>query len=101
MPTNLKSLRSFLGLCGFYRPFIKDYSAIVRPLTELTKGYPPTSGRIKKQADGQPYFKESDPFGERWDDTCFSAFNKVIHCLTHAPVLAFTDPNKSYVLHIA
>ncbi len=100
MPTNLKSLRSFLGFCGFYRRFIKDYSAIVRPLTELTKGYPPTSGRTKKQADGQPYFKESDPFGERWDDTCISAFNKVIHCLTHAPVLAFADPNKSYVLHV-
>ncbi len=100
MPTNLKSLRSFLGFCGFYRRFIKDYSAIVRPLTELTKGYPPTSGRTKKQADGQPYFKESDPFGERWDDMCISAFNKVIHCLTHAPVLAFADPNKSYVLHV-
>ncbi len=72
----------------------------MRPLTELTKGYPPTSGRTKKQADGQPYFKESDPFGERWDDTCISAFNKVIHCLTHAPVLAFADLNKSYVLHV-
>ncbi len=100
MPTNLKSLRFFLGFCGFYRRFIKYYSAIVRPLTELTKGYPPTSERTKKQADGQPYFKESDPFGERWDDTCISAFNKVIHCLTHAPVLAFADPNKSYVLHV-
>ncbi len=100
MPTDLKSLRSFLGFCGFYRRFIKDYSAIVRPLTELTKGYPPTSGRTKKPVDGQHYFKESDPFGERWDDTCTTAFNKIIHCLTHAPVLAFADPTKPYVLHV-
>lgn len=38
-PTDLKSLRSFLGFCGYYRRFIENYSAIVRPLTELTKGY--------------------------------------------------------------
>ncbi len=38
-PTNLKSARSFLGFCGYYRRFIANYSSIVRPLTELTKGY--------------------------------------------------------------
>ncbi|KAL6491410.1 hypothetical protein MHYP_G00017550 [Metynnis hypsauchen] len=38
MPTNLKTLQSFLGFCGYYRRFIQNYSAIVRPLTELTKG---------------------------------------------------------------
>ncbi|KAI7797198.1 hypothetical protein IRJ41_020208, partial [Triplophysa rosa] len=100
MPTDLKSLRSFLGFCGFYRRFVKDYSTIVRPLTELTKGYPPTSGRTKKSADGPPHFKESDPFGTRWDDACTTAFHKIIHCLTHAPVLAFADPTKPYVLHV-
>lgn len=41
LPTDLRSLRSFLGFCGYYRRFVKNYSAIVRPLTELTKGYPP------------------------------------------------------------
>lgn len=46
-PTDLKSLRSFLGFCGYYRQFIENYSAIVRPLTELTKGYPPA--QRKKQ----------------------------------------------------
>lgn len=39
-PTDLKSLRSFLGFCGYYCRFIANYSAIVRPLTELTKAYP-------------------------------------------------------------
>lgn len=33
-PTNLKSLQSFLGFCGYYRKFIANYSAIVRPLTK-------------------------------------------------------------------
>lgn len=27
-------------------------------------------------------------------------FQKIIHCLTNAPVLAFADPTKSYILHI-
>lgn len=34
-PENLKSLRSFLGLSGFYKRFIKDYAVIAKPLTRL------------------------------------------------------------------
>jgi hypothetical protein len=34
-PTNIKSLRSFLGHTGFYRRFIKDFSKITKPLTRL------------------------------------------------------------------
>ncbi|KAI5627544.1 hypothetical protein C0J50_12903, partial [Silurus asotus] len=100
MPTDLKSLRSFLGFCGFYRRFIKQYSSIVRPLTELTKGYPPTSGQNRKAEGVQKYYKESEPFGKRWGDHCTDAFHKIIHCLTHAPVLAFADPAQPYVLHV-
>ncbi len=72
----------------------------MRPFTELTKGYPPTSGHNKKAKNGTKYFKESEPFGERWDDACTSAFHKIIHSLTHAPVLAFADPTKPYILHV-
>jgi hypothetical protein len=34
-PTDVKSLRSFLGHTGFYRRFIKDFSKITKPLTHL------------------------------------------------------------------
>ncbi|RXN34850.1 Retrovirus-related Pol polyprotein from transposon 297 [Labeo rohita] len=100
MATDLKTLRSFLGFCGFYRRFIKDYSAIVRPLTELTKGYPPTSGQNRKAGYAKKYYKETEPFGERWDDNCTAAFHNIIYSLTHAPVLAFADPTRPYVLHV-
>ena len=99
-PTDLKSLRSFLGFCGYYRRFIANYSAIVRPLTELTKGYAPTQ-KGKKQATekNKTYLKESEPFGDRWDLACTDAFRLIIQKLTNAPVLAFADANKPYILH--
>ena len=99
VPTDLRSLRLFLGFCGYYRRFVKNYSAIVRPLTELTKGYPPKN-RYKTAQEKKFYFKEGEPFGERWDEECNKAFQNIIYCLTHAPVLAFADPSKPYVLHV-
>uniref|UniRef100_A0A8C1GXL0 Gypsy retrotransposon integrase-like protein 1 n=1 Tax=Cyprinus carpio TaxID=7962 RepID=A0A8C1GXL0_CYPCA len=99
MPSDLKSLRSFLGFCGFYRRFIKNYSAIVKPLTDLTRGYPPVKGR-KDTTSKVTYFMETEPFGERWSPSCSEAFKSIVHHLTTAPVLAFADPSKPYVLHV-
>lgn len=72
----------------------------MRPLTELKKGYAPTR-RGRKQASDKTktYFKDSEPFNERWDQSCTDAFNRIIQCLINVPVLAFADANKPYVLH--
>jgi hypothetical protein len=43
IPKNLSQVRSFLGLAGFYRRFVKVFSTITTPLHELTKkGVPST-----------------------------------------------------------
>ena len=35
-PVNLKQVRTFLGLVGYYRKFIKNFAKIAKPLTMLT-----------------------------------------------------------------
>lgn len=98
IPTNLKELRSFLGFAGYYRRFIKDYSTIVKPLNDLTRGYlPPCKSRTKPSH--VQYYNPSQPFGERWSFSCQVAFTTLIEKLTTTPVLGFADPSQPYILH--
>ncbi len=36
-PTNVKEVRRFLGMCGFYRKHIENFSSLASPLTNLTR----------------------------------------------------------------
>lgn len=44
-PKTVRDLRSFLGMAGFYRRFIKDYAKLAKPLTALLRG---EEGRMSK-----------------------------------------------------
>jgi hypothetical protein len=37
IPTRVKDVRSFLRFCNFYRPFIRGFAHLARPLNELTR----------------------------------------------------------------
>jgi hypothetical protein len=69
-PTNIKSLRSFLGHTGFYRRFIKDFSKITNPLTRLL------------QKDVEYDF-----------DECLHAFRMLKQTLISAPIMQPPDWN--------
>lgn len=99
VPKNLKELRSFLGFGGYYRRFIKDYSKIVKPLNDLTSGYPPLRKGAKKCNKGSQYHNPKESFGDRWTPSCEEAFRTLIEKLTSAPILGFADPKLPYFLH--
>ncbi len=101
VPTDLKELRSFLGFAGYYRRFIQEYSHIVKPLNELTSGYPPLRKGAKRpdKSAGTQYHNPREPFGQRWNPDCQKAFDLIIQKLTSAPVLGFANPQLPYILH--
>lgn len=98
-PKDLKELRSFLGFSGYYRRFIMGYSSIVRPLNDLTRGYPPHHKESKVKVTFGTYLDPKQPFKEKWTCDCQKAFEMIITKLTTAPVLGFADPKQPYILH--
>ena len=97
-PKTLKELRSFLGFSGYYRRFIQDYSSIVRPLNDLTAGYPPLQKANQKKVEKSDYHNPKEPFGNRWTPKCKQAFETIIQKLTSDPVLGFANPKLPYIL---
>jgi hypothetical protein len=73
-PTTVHQIRSFLGLAGYYRRFIPDFSQILKPITEL----------LKKEAKFV------------WGQKCEDAFHALRHHLTTTPVLAQPDSSKPF-----
>lgn len=98
-PRNLKELRSFLGFSGYYRRFIQNYSKMIKPLNDLTVGYPPLQKGRRRGNESKQYFDPKKEFGDRWDQSCQQAFDMIIEKLTSAPVLGFADPKIPYILH--
>ena len=75
-PKTVKQVRRFIGMIGWNRRFIKDFSVIAKPLHELTK---------------------KDKIFE-WTDQCEEAFNKLKESLTTAPVLGLINYDKKLIL---
>ncbi|WVZ75917.1 hypothetical protein U9M48_023935 [Paspalum notatum var. saurae] len=73
-PQTVTEIRSFLGLAGYYRCFIKDFSRISKPMTALTQ--------------------KNTKFA--WSPKCEEAFGTLKKLLTSAPVLAQPDITKPF-----
>uniref|UniRef100_A0A8C1MIS2 Gypsy retrotransposon integrase-like protein 1 n=1 Tax=Cyprinus carpio TaxID=7962 RepID=A0A8C1MIS2_CYPCA len=77
-PTTKTQVRAFLGLAGYYRCFIPNFSSLASPLTDLTR-------------KGQP---EKVP----WNPETESAFQRVKAALTSEPVLRAPDFNRPFLV---
>ena len=49
-PRDISRLHAFLGLCNYYRKFVKIFSAIGKPLIMLTRNYQPWIWRDEQEA---------------------------------------------------
>lgn len=89
-PKNLKELRSFLGLSGYYRRFIRDYAKLANPLTSLLRGEE-GRGRVSKN--------NSRNISIKLDEQALGAFNKIKKALTSREVvLSYPDLGKDFEL---
>lgn len=75
-PTNVREIRSFLGLCNYYRKMIDKFSEIALPMTVLTR--------------------KNVTFN--WSTACEDAFQKLKQALTTEPLLVFPDFSKEFIV---
>ena len=76
-PKSVFKISSFLGLAGYYRRFIEDFSRLVAPMTRLTQK------EVKFD----------------WDDRCEEAFQKLKRRLTITPILIVSDMGQGYTVY--
>ena len=70
-------IRSFLGLAGYYRRFIEDFSRLAAPMTKLTRK------EVKFE----------------WNDLCEKAFQELKRKLTSAPILIVLKRGQGYIVY--
>jgi len=76
-PTDVHTLRSFIGPCNYYGIYVQDFSTIVHPLHAL----------LKKDV------------AWTWSDEVQEAFNTLKEKLSKFPILKRPDFNKVLILH--
>ncbi|KAJ8651383.1 hypothetical protein O0I10_013089, partial [Lichtheimia ornata] len=80
IPTNVQEVRQFIGLASHYRRFIRGFSTIAAPLTDLTKG----SGSKTRLIE--------------WTPECQSAFEEIQSRMIQAPTLVPPNAARPFVI---
>lgn len=75
-PKTVREIRSFLGLCSYYRRFVQNFSCIAKPLHKLT------------EKDKQ----------FQWDSDCQHSFELLKKHLSTSPILSFPTSSGQFVL---
>jgi hypothetical protein len=76
-PTNVKEIRGFLGMAGYYRRFIEGFLKIAGPMTKL--------------------LRKNTPF--EWTKKCEESFQELKKRLTTAPILTVPETGKDYTVY--
>ncbi|KAK3569088.1 hypothetical protein QTP86_022131 [Hemibagrus guttatus] len=78
-PTTVKELQRFLGFANFYRRFIRGYSSVTSPLTNLLRNKPKTLV---------------------WTPAATHAFQTLKQAFTIAPLLVHPDPELPFIVEV-
>ena len=84
LPDTYTKVKSFVGLVGHYRHFIKGFAKIAAPLYNLTSG--DNNNKKSEHVDLSPEARE--------------AFNRLKAACLQAPILSFSDFNKLFLLEM-
>jgi hypothetical protein len=76
VPTDVSTLRSFLGLANYYHRFVHNFAETISPLTRL--------------------LKKNQKF--TWSDKCQTSFKTIIELMSSAPILAYSDFKQKFFL---
>lgn len=76
VPKNVSEVRIFLGLCSYYRKFIRNFASVAKPLHKLT-------------VKGRKFL---------WTEECYESFRTLKELLTSPPILAYPDRTGLFVL---
>nr|CAD40075.1 OSJNBa0085C10.28 [Oryza sativa Japonica Group] len=76
-PKTVSEIRSFLGLAGYYRRFIENFSKIAKPMTRL----------LQKDVK------------YKWSEECEQSFQELKSRLISAPILILPDPKKGFQVY--
>ena len=88
-PKNRTQVRSFVQMVNYYRKFIKDFAKVANPLNLLLKGIDSS-----KAFNNQPFERDE------WSTDCQNAFTELKRRLTTAPILAYPDFQKPFILSL-
>ena len=86
-PSDVSEVRQLLGLLGYHRRHIQDFSRIAKPITDLLLKPPESSD------------KKVSKHKVTWTEECEKAAKILIDQITKAPLLAYADFSKEFVLH--
>jgi hypothetical protein len=112
IPKTVKQVRSFLGLCSYYRQLIRGFAEIARPLTRLTKSLKTNdvsminreildvSIKAKKETKTSESLRLKSRDKITWDEETQSAFDTLKGCLLNAPVLQSFDEDSPVEIHV-
>ena len=76
-PTNVREIRSFLGLAGYYRKFVQGFSKIALPITKL--------------------LRKKNKF--IWSEECKESFQELKKRLITTPILAISNGKYNFVIY--